>query len=79
MTPDESAVCIVPVLEPALFKRPLSLDEFTALAEAEPECRKPPMSWKETTVKMDFILPDTKEKRTRKTEQTDLFGKEPEK
>lgn len=79
MTPDEPAVCIVPVLEPTLFKRPLSLDEFTDLAEAEPECRKPPMSWKETTVKTKFILPDTKEKRTMKPEQTDLFGKETEK
>lgn len=49
MSPDEPAVTIVPVLNPR-HTVPLTLDQFTDVFQARPECRKAPLSWKETTV-----------------------------
>lgn len=49
MSPDEPAVTIVPVLGPRHMV-PLTLDQFTDIFQARPECRKAPLSWKETTV-----------------------------
>lgn len=52
MSPDEPAVTIIPVLDPR-HTVPLTLDQFTDIFQARPECRKAPLSWKETTVLAD--------------------------